>query len=101
MMGKEYLSTRHFAICKQQFRRKTTVNEFFLIWSHAYRQSRISNTINSAFKPITAKKIAKMYDFIDSGNFSAAQKIIDELNRLIPDDPDIVRAEYLVRALNQ
>ena len=61
----------------------------------------LSSVLNASREPITAKKIAKMYDFIDSGNFSAAQKIIDELNRLIPDDPDIVRAEYLVRALNQ
>ena len=60
----------------------------------------LSSVLNASREPITAGKIAKMYDFIDRQNYSAAQKIIDELNQLIPDDPDVVRAEYLVRALN-
>ena len=60
----------------------------------------LSSVLNASREPITAGKIAKMYDFIDRQNYSAAQKIIDELNQLIPDDPDVLRAEYLVRAFN-
>jgi hypothetical protein len=60
----------------------------------------LSSVLNASRESQTAKKISKMYEFIDNRNFSAAQNIIEELNKLIPDDPEVVRAEYLVRALS-
>ncbi len=59
----------------------------------------LSSVLNASRETETAAKIARMYSLIDERKFSAAQKIIDELNRQIPDDPEIVRAEYIVRAL--
>ena len=41
-----------------------------------------------------------MYEFIDEGKYAAARDIINELDKQIPDDPEVVRAEYLVRALS-
>ena len=56
--------------------------------------------LNASRESTTAAKIAKMYEFIDEGKYAAARDIINELDKQIPDDPEVVRAEYLVRALS-
>ena len=59
----------------------------------------LSSVLNASREPATAAKISRVYELIDERNFGAAQNLIDELNDAIPDDPEIVKAEYLVRAL--
>ena len=59
----------------------------------------LSSLLNASRETETAAKIARLYSLIDERKFSTAQKLIDELNRQIPDDPEILRAEYIVRAL--
>jgi len=56
--------------------------------------------LNVHREPEIAKRFRAMYTAIDNGNFNTAQKIIDELNVLIPEDPEVLRAEYIVRALS-
>ena len=60
----------------------------------------LSSVLNASRESTTAAKIAKMYEFIDEGKYAAARDIINELDKQIPDDPEVVRAEYLVRALS-
>ena len=40
------------------------------------------------------------FDCVLFGFCKKAAKLIDELNAKIPDDPDVLRAEYIVRALS-
>ncbi|MBQ6535107.1 MAG: AAA family ATPase, partial [Opitutales bacterium] len=61
----------------------------------------LSNLLNSPRPRDASEKISKMYAMIDARDFAGARKTIEELNALIPDDPEIVRAEYLVRALSR
>ncbi len=51
-------------------------------------------------QPQVAAKFREMYDAIDKGDLQKAQKIIDELNVLIPEDPEVLRGEFLIRALS-
>ncbi len=60
----------------------------------------LSQLLNVHREPEIAKRFRAMYTAIDNGNFQTAQKIIDELNVLIPEDPEVLRGEYLVRALS-
>ena len=62
-----------------------------------------SDVLNDYFhaqrEPSIAAEISAMYTAIDECNLSHALEIIDRLHEVIPDDPDIIRGEYLVRAL--
>ncbi|MBE6414827.1 MAG: hypothetical protein E7035_09820 [Verrucomicrobiaceae bacterium] len=60
----------------------------------------LTQLLNVHREPEIAKRFRAMYTAIDNGNFNTAQKIIDELNVLIPEDPEVLRAEYIVRALS-
>ena len=60
----------------------------------------LASVLHGAREPATARKFAAMYAALDRGDAEAASKIIDELNSQIPDDPEVARAEYLVRALH-
>ena len=60
----------------------------------------LSQLLNAHREPKIAQKFRAMYAAIDRGNFIEAQNIIDELNILIPEDPEVLRGEYLVRALS-
>ena len=60
----------------------------------------LTQLLNVHREPEIAKRFRAMYTAIDNGNYKTAQKIIDELNVLIPEDPEVLRGEYLVRALS-
>ena len=60
----------------------------------------LTQLLNAHREPKIAQKFRAMYAAIDKGNFREAQNIIDELNILIPEDPEVLRGEYLVRALS-
>ena len=60
----------------------------------------LTQLLNVHREPEIAKRFRAMYAAIDNGNYKTAQKIIDELNVLIPEDPEVLRGEYLVRALS-
>ena len=40
-----------------------------------------------------------MYGALDKGDSAKALKIIGRLRKVIPDDPEILRGEYLARAM--
>ncbi len=60
----------------------------------------LSQLLNIHREPEIAKRFRAMYTAIDNGNFQTAQKIIDELNVIIPEDPEVLRGEYLIRSLS-
>ncbi len=59
----------------------------------------LKDLLNSRRPREFAEKIKKMYDAIDSGDLRRAESVIAELNEKIPDDPEVMRGEYLVRAM--
>ncbi|MBO5255068.1 MAG: AAA family ATPase [Opitutales bacterium] len=60
----------------------------------------LSQLLNIHREPEIAKRLRAMYTAIDNGNFQTAQQIVDELNIMIPEDPEVLRGEYLIRALS-
>ena len=60
----------------------------------------LSQLLNIHREPEIAKRFRAMYTAIDNGNFQTAQQIVDELNVMIPEDPEVLRGEYLIRALS-
>lgn len=60
----------------------------------------LATVLNARREGETASKISELYEAIDNADLSKAAKLIDELNAKIPDDPDVLRAEYIVRALS-
>ena len=44
-------------------------------------------------------EIAAMYEAIDNRDGAKAMRIISRLQKIIPDDPELVRGEYLARML--
>ena len=60
----------------------------------------LSQLLNIHREPEIAKRFRAMYTAIDNGNFQTAQQIVDELNIMIPEDPEVLRGEYLIRALS-
>jgi len=44
-------------------------------------------------------EIDAMYEALDAGDADRALKIIARLRRIIPDDPEVLRGEYLARAI--
>lgn len=60
----------------------------------------LSTVLNARREGATAAKISELYEAIDNADIQKAAKLIDELNAKIPDDPDVLRAEYIVRALS-
>ena len=59
----------------------------------------LTQLLNAHREPAVARKLRKMYEAIDAGDTRTAKKIVDELSVLIPDDPEVLRGEYLIRAL--
>ncbi len=59
----------------------------------------LTQLLNAHREPAVARKLRKMYEAIDAGDTRTAKKIVDELSILIPDDPEVLRGEYLIRAL--
>ena len=57
--------------------------------------------LNAEREPSFRDEIAAMYGAIDNGDAKKALKIITRLQKFIPDDPEIVRGEYLARALEK
>ena len=60
----------------------------------------LSQLLNIHREPEIAKRFRAMYTAIDNVNFQTAQQIVDELNVMIPEDPEVLRGEYLIRALS-
>ncbi len=60
----------------------------------------LSQLLNVHREPVVAQKFRAMYDAIDKGNLQRAQKILDELNVLLPEDPEVLRGEYIIRTLS-
>ena len=60
----------------------------------------LSQLLNVHREPVIAQKFRAMYEAIDKGNLQRAQKILDELNILLPEDPEVLRGEYLIRTLS-
>lgn len=59
----------------------------------------LTQLLNAHREPEVAKKLRAMYAAIDNNDMQAAQRIVDELNVIIPEDPEVLRGEYLIRAL--
>lgn len=57
--------------------------------------------LNAEREPSFRDEIAAMYEAIDGGDAQKALKLIARLQKYIPDDPEIVRGEYLARALEK
>ncbi len=61
----------------------------------------LSNVMQAKRESSVAGKIEKLYSAIDRKKFNEATKLLAELHEEIPDDPELVRADYLIRALNR
>jgi len=59
----------------------------------------LSTVLDAHRESSIAKKFKILYEYIDRGKFDAATKIIDELSDSLPEDPELMRAEYLIRAM--
>lgn len=60
----------------------------------------LNAVLNAKRNNAVAAKVSEMYSLIDSGDFDEADSLIRQLNREIPNDPDVLRCEYLLRALS-
>jgi len=59
----------------------------------------LSSVLNARRESPSAAKIAEMYAALDAADFQRAQTVIGELDKMIPEDPEVLRGEYLLRAL--
>ncbi len=60
----------------------------------------LNSILNAKRNDAIAAKISEMYSLVDSGSFGEAEALIKQLSREIPNDPDVLRCEYLLRALS-
>ena len=60
----------------------------------------LTNVMESRREKSVEAKFKSIYDYIDRGKFGAAGRLIDELSDILPDDPELLRAEYIYRALS-
>ena len=89
------------SVAKNLYKIGDTTNAFEKV-ENSYGRSPadiLSQLLNAHREPAAARKFRQMYDAIDRGKLAEAQKIIDELNLMLPEDPEILRGEYLIRAL--
>ena len=55
--------------------------------------------LNAGREGSVKAEIDAMYEALDAGDADRALKIIARLRRIIPDDPEVLRGEYLARAI--
>ena len=59
----------------------------------------LRSILNSRREAATAEKIRQMYEALDRRDVRTASRIIEALTEIIPDDPEVLRGEYLLRAI--
>ena len=60
----------------------------------------LTNVMESKRERSVEAKFRTIYECIDRGKFGTAGKLIDELSDVLPDDPELLRVEYIYRALS-
>lgn len=60
----------------------------------------LTNVMESKRERSVEAKFRTIYECIDRGKFGAAGRLIDELSDVLPDDPELLRVEYIYRALS-
>ncbi len=60
----------------------------------------LATVMNAKRDESVGERLKKLYSLIDRRKFNEASRLLADLHEMLPDDPELVRADYLIRALN-